>query len=135
MSAIDSGRPRATKQRAAISDVLDRAGGFRSAQDIYDILRTEGSKVGLTTVYRTLQMLVDAGEVDVLRPAEGEAVYRRCASEGHHHHLICRSCGSSVEIEGDEVEAWASAVGTRHGFTSVTHVVEVFGICKACASA
>jgi Fur family transcriptional regulator, ferric uptake regulator len=133
MSAMGAARPRATRQRAAISAALDRAGGFRSAQDIYDALRAEGSKVGLTTVYRTLQMLVDAGEVDVLRPADGEAVYRRCASDDHHHHLICRSCGRSVEIQGDEVEDWASAIGTHHGFTSVTHVVEVFGICKSCA--
>jgi Fur family ferric uptake transcriptional regulator len=133
MTAMEGARPRATRQRAAISDALDRAGGFRSAQDIHDTLRAEGSKVGLTTVYRTLQMLVDTGEVDVLRPPEGEAVYRRCASDDHHHHLICRSCGSSVEIQGEEVEDWASAVAGRHGFTSVTHMVEVFGICKACA--
>jgi Fur family ferric uptake transcriptional regulator len=134
MSGLDSGRPRATRQRAAISDALDRAGGFRSAQGIHDALRAEGSKVGLTTVYRTLQLLVDAGEVDVFRPPDGEALYRRCEAQGHHHHLICRSCGSSVEIQGDEVEAWASAIGTRHGFKSVTHMVEVFGICKACAA-
>jgi Fur family ferric uptake transcriptional regulator len=132
-----SGLPglRSTRQRTAVADVLARVDGFRSAQELHDLLRHDGASVGLTTVYRHLQALADAGHIDVLRTDGGEAVYRRCPTDEHHHHLVCRSCGRSVEVDGPEVEAWASRVAERHGFTAVSHTVEVFGTCEACATA
>lgn len=123
---------RATRQRAAVSALLDETDDFRSAQDLHEALRRRGEMVGLTTVYRTLQALADAGEVDVLRTAEGENVFRRC-STGHHHHVVCRSCGRTVEVEGPAVERWAERVAAEHGFTAVTHTLEVFGTCPECA--
>ena len=123
---------RPTRQRAAVAAALDADDAFRSAQDLYEALRASGADVGLTTVYRTLQAMVDAGELDVLRSADGEAVYRRCRSEDHHHHLVCRSCGTTVELAAAEVEAWTRKVARRHGFTEVSHTVEVFGYCRAC---
>ena len=125
---------RSTRQRTAVSEVLGKVDGFRSAQDLHDLLRHDGASVGLTTVYRHLQALADAGQVDVLRTDDGEAVYRRCPTVEHHHHLVCRTCGRSVEVDGPEVEAWASSIATSHGFTDVTHTVEVFGTCAACAA-
>ena len=127
-------RTRATRQRAAVSSILDEIDDFRSAQDIHAILRSRGDSVGLTTVYRTLQALADAGKVDVLRTGDGESVYRRC-STSHHHHLVCRNCGRTVEVEGPAVERWAEKVGAEHGFVRVTHNVEVFGTCPDCAPA
>jgi Fur family transcriptional regulator, ferric uptake regulator len=124
---------RATRQRAAVSALLDRLEDFRSAQEIHEELRRAGEGIGLTTVYRTLQTLADGGEVDVLRTGSGEAVYRRCASAEHHHHLVCRRCGRSVEVEDRPVERWADRVATDHGFVDVTHQVEVFGVCPECA--
>jgi Fur family transcriptional regulator, ferric uptake regulator len=124
---------RPTKQRAAVAAVLDELEGFRSAQDLHALLRQRGENVGLTTVYRTLQALADAGEVDVLRADDGEAVYRRCSS-GHHHHLVCRHCGRTVEVEGPAVERWAERVASEHGFVEVSHTIEVFGTCAACAA-
>ena len=124
---------RTTRQRTAVADLLGRVDGFRSAQELHDLLRTEGASVGLTTVYRHLQALADAGQVDVLRNADGESVYRRCPTAEHHHHLVCRSCGRSVEVDGPEVEAWAARTARAHGFTDVEHTVEVFGTCEACA--
>ena len=121
-------------RREAVKQALNEASGFRSAQDLYADLRAEGSKIGLTTVYRALQALSDSGEVDVLRTDEGEAVYRACASDAHHHHLVCRGCGKAVEVEGPAVEKWAEAVGAKHGFTGVTHTVEVFGTCADCSA-
>lgn len=127
--------PRATRQRAAVAAALAEAGGFLSAQQLHEQLRAMGDRVGLTTVYRTLQALADAGEVDVLRTAQGEARYRRCRLTGHHHHLVCRRCGRAVEVEGPDIEAWAKAVARRHKFTDVNHVAEVFGICADCRAA
>ena len=124
---------RTTRQRTAVAELLERVDGFKSAQDLHDLLRAGGDSVGLTTVYRHLQALADAGQVDVLRTDDGEQVYRRCPTDAHHHHLVCRQCGRSLEVDGPEVEAWAAQVAARHGFIDVTHTVEVFGTCGDCA--
>jgi Fur family ferric uptake transcriptional regulator len=133
----DTARPpgavRATRQGAAVQAVLAGSTSFRSAQDLHAELRQRGQSVGLTTVYRHLQMLSDAGAVDVLHTREGETVYRLCGTEAHHHHLVCRGCGRTVEIEGREVEHWARRVADAQGFVDVDHTVEVFGTCAACA--
>jgi Fur family ferric uptake transcriptional regulator len=123
---------RSTKQRAAVAELLDDLDDFRSAQDLHEELRKRGEGIGLTTVYRTLQSLADAGEVDVLRTDTGEAIYRRCSSH-HHHHLVCRDCGFTVEVEGPAVEKWADRVADENGFSEVSHTVEIFGTCANCA--
>ncbi len=123
---------RATRQRAAVAAALDAVSDFRSAQELHDLLKQRGENVGLTTVYRTLQTLAESGEVDVLRTGDGESIYRRC-SGGHHHHLVCRICGRTVEVEGPAVERWADKVAAEHGFTEVSHTVEIFGRCADCS--
>jgi Fur family ferric uptake transcriptional regulator len=124
---------RATRQRAAISALLENLDEFRSAQELHDELRRRGEGIGLTTVYRTLQQLAANGLVDTLRTDTGESVYRSC-SEHHHHHLVCRTCGSTVEIQGGDVEAWATEVAREHGFSDVSHTIEIFGICGDCVA-
>jgi Fur family ferric uptake transcriptional regulator len=128
-----TGPRRETRQRTAVSAALTGAEEFVSAQELHARLRAEGDSIGLATVYRTLQQLAADGEVDVLRAGEGETVYRRC-STGHHHHLICRGCRRTVEVEGAEVERWAKRVAVANGFADVEHVVEVFGTCTECAA-
>lgn len=125
---------RSTRQRSAIAALLGDIDEFRSAQELHDELRRRGEGIGLTTVYRTLQSLADAGLVDVLRTDSGESVYRQC-STGHHHHLVCRNCGSTVEVEGPTVEAWADSIAAEHGFTNISHTMEIFGTCRNCTDA
>ncbi|CAN5381115.1 zinc uptake transcriptional repressor Zur [soil metagenome] len=126
-------RTRATKQRAAITDLLDSLEEFKSAQELHDELRRRGENIGLTTVYRTLQTMSAANQVDTLRTDTGESVYRRCSTH-HHHHLVCRGCGATVEVEGPEVETWADKMAAQHGFVDVSHTIEIFGTCKACGA-
>jgi Fur family ferric uptake transcriptional regulator len=123
---------RSTKQRSAISSLLDDIDEFRSAQDLHEELRKRGNPIGLTTVYRTLQSLAEAGAVDTLRTDSGESVYRRCSS-GHHHHLVCRNCGYTVEVEGPTVERWSRQIADDHGFSDVSHTLEIFGLCAKCS--
>lgn len=123
---------RTTKQRAAVSKLLNEINDFRSAQELHEQLRRQGEGIGLTTVYRTLQSLAEAGEIDVLRTDSGEAVYRRCSSH-HHHHLVCRTCGRTVEVADPPVEDWAERIAQEHGFSDVSHTVEILGICSECA--
>ena len=125
---------RSTRQRSAVAALLAEVDDFRSAQDLHDLLKQRGESVGLTTVYRALQSLADAGEVDVLRTSDGESVYRRCSTGEHHHHLVCRVCGKAVEVEGPAVEKWAEAIAAEHGYVNVAHTVEIFGTCAECAA-
>jgi Fur family transcriptional regulator, ferric uptake regulator len=121
-----------------VRDALRDVGGFRSAQDVYARLRSEGGSVGLSTVYRHLQSLVDDGVVDVIHTPEGEATYRFCGAasdQRHHHHLVCRDCGRTEEIEGRAVERWAGDVARSHGYEDVDHTVELFGRCPKCSGA
>ena len=99
---------------------------------VHQRLRDVGDKVGLATVYRTLAAMADDGEVDVLRGEDGELRYRRCASHGHHHHLVCRGCGRVEEMIGAAVETWAEEAASRHGFVDVLHTFEAFGTCPDC---
>lgn len=122
---------RQTRQRTAVAELLAEIDDFRSAQQLHDDLRHRGDSVGLTTVYRCLQSLSAAGEIDFLVNDEGETVYRRCSGE-HHHHLVCRSCGATVEIAGPTVERWADAVAAEHGYAEVSHTMELFGLCPKC---
>lgn len=126
------GGVRATRQRGAIIALLDTVDEFRSAQELHDELRRRGENIGLTTVYRTLQNLAAAGQVDSVRTDTGESVYRHCAAPHHHHHLVCRGCGAAVEVSGREVEAWATDIAAAHGFSDVSHTIELFGTCSDC---
>jgi Fur family ferric uptake transcriptional regulator len=126
---------RNTRQRTEVLTLLAETDEFRSAQQLHAQLRATGSGVGLTTVYRTLQLLAEAGEVDQMRLPDGEQLYRRCSRSQHHHHLVCRSCGRTVEVEGPAVEKWAERQAAEHGFTDVQHTLEIFGRCAACNSA
>ena len=124
---------RTSRQRNAVAAAFAELDGFSSAQEVHARLRASGDGIGLSTVYRAIQTLVDEGRLDSIRTDNGETVYRRCSSGRHHHHLVCRRCGSSVEVEGPAVERWADRVAAGHGFTDVSHTVEVFGTCPQCA--
>jgi Fur family ferric uptake transcriptional regulator len=128
------GRVRQTRQAAAIEDALRAADGFRTAQELHDELRHRGANVGLTTVYRHLNLLAEHDLTDVVHREDGESQYRLCGAaavtaEGHHHHLVCRECGRSVEVAGPEVETWAERVASESGYTQISHTVELFGLC------
>lgn len=141
MSAAESdGLPRrapqerSTRQKRALAAILDGSDGFRSAQELHAELQARGENIALTTVYNQIRLLADAGEIDALRGDDGETRYRRCGTDEHHHHLVCRHCGRAIEVEGPEVERWATRTGTKHGFTDVTHTVEILGTCPDCAA-
>lgn len=124
---------RMTRQRAALAELLDATPDFRSAQQLHQMLKDSGRPVGLATVYRTVQAMAEAGDVDVLRTEDGEALYRRCA-RGHHHHLVCRECGTAVELAGDVVERWAARIAQENDFVEVEHTAELVGTCRECAT-
>ena len=126
---------RNTWQRDRVRAALADSQGFVSAQELHAMLRADNTGIGLATVYRALSTLAASGEADQLQSPDGEAIYRACTSTGHHHHLICRSCGETRELEARVVEEWAQRVGAEHGFTDIDHVADLFGICGRCRAA
>jgi Fur family ferric uptake transcriptional regulator len=126
---------RSTRQRAAIAAVMNDLDSFLSAQDVHALLRERDAKVGLSTVYRNVQAMVARGELDAVRRDDGEVLYRKCVTDDHHHHLVCRRCGYSVEIENEDLERWTKTAARRHRFSQVTHDLEIFGLCETCTKA
>ncbi|MCL2453983.1 MAG: transcriptional repressor [Micrococcales bacterium] len=126
---------RVTRQRTAVAALLDELDEFRSAQQVHALLVGRGEPVGLATVYRTLGAMAEAGELDSLRTDSGESLYRRCERPGHHHHhLVCRRCGRTVEIQGTHLEALVDSIAAEHGYTDINHTFELFGTCSPCAT-
>jgi Fur family ferric uptake transcriptional regulator len=101
-----------------------------TAQDLHQELRNRGGSPGLTTVYRTLASLADAGVVDVLW-RQGEQAFRLCGSK-HHHHLVCQSCGTVEEVRSDAIESWVSSIARRRNFRVTAHSAEIQGYCASC---
>ena len=131
----ETARPgRQTRQGQAVLNVVLGSDNFRSAQDIHAELRAAGETVGLTTVYRHLALLTEEGRLDALQTAEGELVYRRCHSDQHHHHVVCRQCGRGTEVELPDLERWAESTAAELGYSDVSHTVEIFGVCADCRS-
>lgn len=123
-------RKRNTWQKTAVIDQLSKTEEFLSAQQLHQKIEKTGKKLGLTTVYRALTELVEQGVADSLL-AEGEARYRICQPE-HHHHLTCLSCGKAVEFEILGFEEQIEKMAKKHGFAGVSHQVELTGICSRC---
>lgn len=124
---------RNTKQRTAVVEILREIDKFSSAKEIYRRLQEQQEKVGLTTVYRTLQSLCDIDAVDALHMPNGETLYRHCETDAHHHHLVCTKCGRTEEIDGGPIEKWASAVASEYNFELTGHDAEIFGVCSQCS--
>lgn len=124
---------RNTWQKDAVRHALNESTGFVSAQQLHHVLASHGSSIGLATVYRALADLAANNEADALTN-DGETLYRACTND-HHHHLICRECSVTIEIEANEVEAWADKIAAAHGFAEPSHMIEIFGICEKCRRA
>lgn len=124
---------RSTKQSTAIHKVLDENSEFLSAQDIHTEAVKLMQSISLATVYRTVQRMVDSGRVDSVRNEDGEQLFRRCSEVHHDHHLVCRVCGHTVEVAGQPLAQWVDTISENAGFSQVSSVIELFGVCSNCS--
>lgn len=122
---------RVTRQRRAVLEAIASHPGSFTAVDVYDRARRIEPRLGLATVYRTVELLRRTGSLRPL-PGQGRPAYVRC-HPGHHHHLVCLSCGTVEETElcGAPSEA---EVHERHGFQAEAHEVDIYGTCARCAA-
>ena len=123
---------RNTWQKTAVLEQLSNTDEFVSAQELHQKISQSGKKLGLTTVYRALTEMVEQGMADSLSISDGEMRYRICTPE-HHHHLICRLCGKTVEFDMPGFEELALEVAKANGFTELSHEIELFCVCKDCS--
>ena len=119
---------RQTRQRAAIADLLSRTDHFRTASQIHDDLRHQGEHIGLTTVYRTLLMMVNAGQLDLIRTGDGRLptdAARWAPPPSRLPRLRTHRRGRRPAIE-----RWTDHVADQHGFSDV-QPLEIFGRCSS----
>lgn len=109
---------------------LAALGCARSAEEVYRRAKRDRSNLGLVTVYRTLDALVAEGLAQAVHLGDGRVRYELTDS-GHHHHLVCLSCGTVERVEGCLLRADAGKRGGR-GFTVTGHRLELVGYCAAC---
>ena len=122
---------RATPQRLSVLVELSREPNDVTAQQLYDRLRKGGNRIGMATVYRTLDALAEAGIIEPLAHFRDVLCYRVCR-EGHHHHLVCSQCHSIGELRGCDLEEPLARAAAEHGFVATGHHLEVVGVCAAC---
>ena len=129
-----------TTPRESVLNLLSRTPGHLSAKDIYAALYRTHPGLGLTTVYRTLELLHGLGIVQRVSAGDGRNRYQiRSERPGdHHHHLICTRCGhiidyrDFVEEELELVKKTERALSQRYGFEIRDHNIEFMGLCKEC---
>jgi len=122
-----------TRQRLKLGELIFSTHGHFSADELVDMAREAGVRVGRVTVYRTLNLMVDARLVEE-RPFErGRMRYEHTVGHAHHDHMVCVSCGRVIEFESEAIEREQRAVAARHGFSILRHDHTLFGHCKGCA--
>jgi len=124
---------RLTKGAKKVLEILGRSHELTSAQDIHSRLRTDDDRApGLTTVYRSLEALVGQGLVQAVDLGDGERRYEVVKPGEHHHHLFCDKCGSSVHLDQCLVHDLEDAIKAKYGFSTRSHILEIFGLCSEC---
>ena len=123
---------RSTRQRAAITALLESLDEFRSAQEIHDELRRRGQGIGLTTVYRTLKLLAECGLASEVAFHDGISRYEHQYNRRSHHHMVCTECGTSVEFFSEKVGEIEHEIGHKHHYVTTRHTFQIYGVCEDC---
>jgi Fur family ferric uptake transcriptional regulator len=129
--ALERAGLRVTRQRLAVLEALQGRTEAVTAQDLHQELRTQERSPGLATIYRTLSSLAQADVLDTFS-TDGEQSFRMCDSKHHHHHLVCRGCGSVEEVTSEAIESWVARIARKRGFEVTGHSAEVYGFCASC---
>ena len=117
--------------RLLIYQELSNASGPLSPLEIYQSLLKKKRKIGLTSIYRSLELFESLGMV--FKIAYGSSVrYKLCELENHHHHIVCKACGNVVELNFCDISDWSKKVTESTGYQVVDHQLNFYGFCKDC---
>jgi Fur family ferric uptake transcriptional regulator len=133
-SRLRAGGLKPTRQRVRVLQELAAEPSDVTALELHRRLRADGDRIGLATVYRTLNALASEGVIDAFAHHPGESCFRLC-SAGHHHHLVCTNCHLVAELDECGLEAWLDKAAAEAGFEVTDHRLEVFGLCAECRTA
>jgi Fur family transcriptional regulator, ferric uptake regulator len=136
LGSIEVGGRRSGAARRAVVDLLAHENCLLTAQEIAERLRAQGSRIGIASVYRALELLDDAGLVQRVELGQGSASYEAATPGGHHHHhVLCESCGRVTPFEDAGLERAIGRLAGRLGHRVRAHDVVIRGVCANCAAA
>lgn len=125
-----------TPQRKAILDVVtENTGKHLSSEEIYDFVKVKSPEIGLATVYRTVQLLVELEVLSKLNLDDGFVRYElddHDEDQHHHHHLICSECGKIIEVKEDLLDSLENEIESKYAFQIKDHKLKFFGLCETC---
>lgn len=123
------------QRRAILNGIIGSEGNHLTAEELYDLVKTDCPEIGLATVYRTVQLLEEMGVVCKLDLDDGRSRYELCQDdESHqHHHLVCNKCGKVIEVQGDLLDEIEQVVEKKYEFTIENHSLKFYGTCKDCS--
>jgi Fur family transcriptional regulator, ferric uptake regulator len=124
-------RGRTSRQRDAIAAAADAMDSAFSADDLASAVRGSGEDVGTATIYRAVAAMEEAGYIEAVGTRGGAALYARCRADGHHHHLVCESCGHAEETPCVLDEALGASAS---GFRVTRHELTIYGVCAECGA-
>jgi Fur family transcriptional regulator, ferric uptake regulator len=121
-----------TPQRRALLKIIAESHDHMTPLDIYNRVRVKHPAIGLVTVYRTLEILLGLGLLCRVHTEEGCGSYLVRRPEGHHHHLVCHSCGAVVDFTGCDLDELERRLTRDTGFRVSGHLLEFNGYCAKC---
>lgn len=122
---------RLTPQRLMILSAIESSHDHISAEEIYAQVAANYPDVNISTVYRTLELLKKLGMVYEIDLGEGRIRYHAEGS-GHHHHLVCQTCGKVIDIEEATLSSLKDILFRDYGFSADLRHVGIFGLCGNC---
>ena len=132
--SLSSGR--LTKERVILLDVICNIDFHFTPEDLQTALAEQGCTMALTTIYRNLPSLENAGIIRrttfVEEQERGASTYEHIWGKPHHDHLLCQTCGQKIEFQYDAIEVLQEEVARKHGFTLLRHHMELVGLCPQC---
>ena len=123
---------RLTPERRIVLETIMKREGHFDAEELLQFLRRRNKRVSRATLYRTLDHLRGAGLVWMHRFGTGTALYESVHGREHHDHMVCTKCRSVIEFVNEEIENLQREVCRTHGFRPTSHVMQIFGLCRAC---
>jgi Fur family ferric uptake transcriptional regulator len=121
-----------TPHRELILETFLNHEGHLSVEDIYRTVRSADPRVGYTTVYRTMKLLMECGLAREIDLADGITRYEHLFNHEHHDHMICMECGMSIEFLDADIESVQDAASDQLGFKVLDHRLQIYGVCRKC---
>ena len=129
VGAVAGAGYRVTRPRQAVASLINARTGHFTSSDLLADARRRRLALGRATVFRNLELFTELGALERLDLPNGEHAYVACEPEQHHHHVVCRRCGGSVEVADGGLQAVVDEIARRTGYAIDSHRLELFGLC------